>query len=93
MNEMDIILWSVYITEYNVFSEGTTTRCYNFRGTKKDLMCLIGVIHSINIVQCRVSYFPNRKNVPMYDENISFHISNTGKMHLEYQKEVLHEQI
>lgn len=61
MNEMDNILWSIYITEYNVFSTGTTTRCYNFRGTKKDLMCLIGVIHSLSIVQCRVSYFPNRK--------------------------------
>lgn len=43
--------WRIYI---NYSLSGTYK--YNFEGDKKELMTLIGVIHSTELEQCRVGY-------------------------------------
>lgn len=45
------MLWRIYIN-YSL-SGGFK---YNFEGDKKELMTLVGVIHSTSIEQCRVDY-------------------------------------
>lgn len=43
--------WRIYIN-YSLSGKYK----YNFEGDKKDLMTLIGVIHSTELEQCRVDY-------------------------------------